>query len=111
MPGKVIYFLFIVLIFALFSVFNLNNKSDVSFIFYTFKDMPVYLNTLFSFVIGCIITLPFFLHTKRKKEKKGNIPTDNEILGIQNVELKKEKKSWFSRKNKNTEKVETLNSN
>lgn len=103
MPGKVVYFLCIVLAFAVFSISNLNNSCNVSFIFYTFKDMPVYLHTLFSFVVGCIITLPFFIRTKKKKEKIAAVSTESEASGIKNVALKERKKFRFWHKKKETE--------
>ena len=91
MPLMLAYFLFIVVIFALFSVFNLKNTCNISFLFYEFKNIPVYTASLFSFLLGTLLALPFFIRRKNKKENK-----DAFIGGVDSVELKNEKKGFFS---------------
>ena len=52
----------IILIFAVFIafiVFNLENRSDVSFGFKTFEQIPVFLTVFSSFVLGMLFALPF----------------------------------------------------
>ncbi|QSI04684.1 hypothetical protein [Treponema pedis] len=73
MPWKVIYFLFIILAFALFAGFNMNNTCDVSLVFYTLKTVPVYVINLFSFLIGIVLTVPFFWGNKNGMPKLRNI--------------------------------------
>jgi len=55
-------------IFLCFIMFNLPNKCDISFGFVSFKDVPVFLSALFSFVFGMIVSIPLMLlHKKDKK--------------------------------------------
>jgi len=55
-------------IFLCFIMFNLPNKCDISFGFVSFKDVPIFLSALFSFVFGMIVSVPMMLF--RKKDKK-----------------------------------------
>ncbi|AGT43950.1 hypothetical protein [Treponema pedis] len=106
MPWKVIYFLFIILAFALFAGFNMNNTCDVSLVFYTLKTVPVYVINLFSFLIGIVLTVPFFWGNKKRNVKApkhqgfSSAATDNEVSGIKNVDLKPQKRTWFWNKKK-----------
>lgn len=99
---KLIYFLLIVLFFGLFAGFNMKNSCDVSLIFYTFENVPVYVSNIFSFLIGLILTIPFFFGSKKKKSKPVNEKketfTSSDGIGIDTVNLKKPKNSWFKRK-------------
>lgn len=108
MPWKVIYFLFIVLMFALFAGFNLHNKCNISLIFYEFKDLPVYILNIFSFLVGIILTLPFFWGNSKNKKKQQH---NSDISGIKNVNLKPQKKFFFwNKKNKSANAEEDLTS-
>ncbi len=99
MPFKLVYFLFIVLCFGLFAGFNLNNTSDVSLIFHTLKDIPIYISNLFSFLVGIVIILPFFAgHGKKKKEKREKKLAQQEAYGVKTVDLKPTKKKRFWQK-------------
>ena len=91
MPWTVVYFLFIVLLFALFSVFNIRNTCNISFLIYEFKDIPVYTAALFSFILGTILALPFFIKRKNKGQNDTAFMND-----VDPVELKSEKKGFFS---------------
>ncbi|UTC68042.1 MULTISPECIES: hypothetical protein [unclassified Treponema] len=102
MNWKLIYFLLIVLFLGLFAGFNMKNSCDVSLIFYTFENIPVYVSNIFSFLIGLILTIPFFFGSKKKKNKQTKeikeTLTASDGIGIDTVDLKKPKKSWFKRK-------------
>ena len=87
MSLTLIYFLFVVVIFALFSIFNLHNTCTVSFFFYEFKDIPVYTAAVLFFVLGTILSLPFFIRRNKK-----NVPDAKVLTDINTVELKSEKK-------------------
>lgn len=104
MPWKVIYFLFVVLAFALFAGFNMNNACNVSLLFYTIENVPVYVINLFSFLIGILLTVPFFWGTKNKKKSilknQNSTSIDSEVLGIKRVDLKPQKKFRFWNKKK-----------
>ena len=112
MNWKLIYFLLIVLFLGLFAGFNMKNSCDISLIFYTFENVPVYVSNIFSFLIGLILTIPFFFGNKKKKtvnEKKETF-TASDGIGIDTVDLKKPKKSWFKRKKESTTSMTDTNS-
>ena len=69
---RLIAFIIVSIIFLAFIVLNLNNKCDISFGFKTFQEIPVFVSTLFSFVLGLLFTLPlaFSLRRGRKKPPK-----------------------------------------
>ena len=54
MPWKLVSFLFILIIVTLFIGFNLDNRCDVSFIVYTFHDVPIFVSLLFAYVAGAV---------------------------------------------------------
>lgn len=62
-----------------------------------FEEIPVYITSLFSFLTGCAVTLPFLIRS-RKKTKKAQ--PDLPISGIETINLKNEKRSFFWRKKK-----------
>ena len=81
-------------LFLVFILFNLDNKSDVSFGFRVFSDIPVFLTAFSSFVLGMVFAVPFVLSFwKRKKKSPGAEPSD---LSSPPKGLKK----LFGRKNK-----------
>lgn len=64
-------------ILASFVGFNLDNKCNVSLIFKTFENVPVFITIMISFSAGLLFTLPFALThrvKKAKKEKQNNVP-------------------------------------
>ena len=89
---RLIGFLIILIIFAVFSAFNLSNRSDISLAFYTFKNVPIFLSLLVSFILGSLFVLPFTLF----KTKKGTIKKDT----------KKKKKDKLIEKNKQIPEIE-----
>ncbi len=70
MPIKLILSICLVVIVTVFTGFNLNNKTDVWLFFHTFKEAPVYMVILISFVTGVLVTLPFTFIKKRSPDKK-----------------------------------------
>jgi uncharacterized integral membrane protein len=66
MPGRLIVFIVLFLVFFLFIVFNLENKTDISFGFTKLPDIPVFVTAFFSFLAGMFCTFPFIFR-KRKK--------------------------------------------
>ena len=70
MPKRLIQVIIFFAVILLFIVFNLDNKCDISIIFKKIPDVPVFLITFFSFILGMISTLPFiFSYHLRKKRK------------------------------------------
>lgn len=102
MSWSLIYFLVVVLIFALFSIFNLKNTCTISFFFYEFKNIPVYTAALFSFVVGIVLSLPFFIRRKSQKKDSSRLEDDANTIDLDN----KKKKGFFSgfgKKDKSTQ--------
>ena len=96
MPGKLVYFIIVMLMLVLFMGFNLSNRCDISVIFYVFKDVPIFLSMLFSFLLGNIAVLPFLIssrHKMKKAEKQAVVYHD-----VEKVALKPEKRRWFGKK-------------
>ena len=93
MPGKLVYFIIVMLMLVLFMGFNLSNRCDISVIFYVFKDVPIFLSMLFAFLLA---VLPFLIssrHKMKKAEKQAALYHD-----VEKVELKPEKRRWFGKK-------------
>ena len=81
--------IFIILIFSLFLafiVFNLENKSDVSFYFITFPEIPVFLTSFVSFVLGMVFSVPFALSFGKKRKKSQDETPDAASWGGQTVD-------------------------
>lgn len=55
---------------AVFAGFNIGNNCDVSLIFHTFKDIPVFVTALVSFAAGAMVSLPIAIRYRILKNKK-----------------------------------------
>lgn len=69
MPIKLIFAILLVILVACFTGFNLNNRCDL-WLFYTFKNLPIFTTVIASFICGVLVTLPFTFGKKRKSEDK-----------------------------------------
>lgn len=69
MPWKLIFFLLGVGLAVVFSVLNIGNNSDISLGVRTFQDVPIFMSLFVAFFMGSLITLPFALSTRRKKDR------------------------------------------
>jgi uncharacterized integral membrane protein len=61
-----------ILIFGVFLTFiglNLENFCNVNFRFYAFSEVPVYITSLVSFVLGMLCAIPIILSKKEKKQR------------------------------------------
>lgn len=74
---------------AFFAGFNLDNKCDVSLVFYTFKNIPVFFTILVSFAVGMLCALPFALIHRSKKAKKIKEKKTDEKNDIKNPTVEK----------------------
>ena len=72
MPWKLIVFLLIMTVFVVFAGFNLENKADISFGFGSIKEVPVFISIFFSFILGILVSSPFFITQKKKIKNKLN---------------------------------------
>jgi len=67
MPIKLIGTIILLILVTIFAGVNLDNKCDITFVFYTFKNIPVFMTVIISFAIGAILMLPFTLGRRKKK--------------------------------------------
>ena len=73
---RLLGFILIFVIFTCFIVLNLQHRSDLSFGFIEFKDVPVFLSVLCSFMLGMLFSIPLAFslawkrHTGNKPLKK-----------------------------------------
>ena len=101
---RLILVIIIFAFFLVFIVFNLDNKCDISFGLKTIKDVPVFLSSLFSFVLGMMFTVPlvFSIGRKRKKSAVGKIAGGNLADDkSSNAPLLEGRKRWGKKDKKN----------
>ena len=70
MPWKLVSFLFVLVAITVFIGFNIENRCDVSFIMYTFRDVPIFVSLLFAYVAGAVTVIPFFFGYRKKRTQK-----------------------------------------
>jgi|GEM_PF-4433656 len=70
---KIIVSIAVVVLIILFITFNIDNTSDISFIFFTVENIPVYLTIFFSLLLGALAMIPFSLGYRKKKKKPSSI--------------------------------------
>lgn len=78
-------YIVIAAILILFIAVNLNHTSDISFVFITLEDVPVFFTVFISILIGVLVTLPMTLTVRKgkKKTKKKKTTTEDEIASIE----------------------------
>lgn len=114
MPIKLIGTIILLILVTIFAGVNLDNKCDITFIFYTFKDIPVFMTVIISFAIGAVFMLPFtFGRGKKKKcpktEDKATVenreqpkkPVATESKTLFDFKIKREASKAESEKGKN----------
>ncbi|MCR5612945.1 hypothetical protein [Treponema sp.] len=69
MVFRLICFIAAVVLLAFYTGFNLDNKGDIWFFFTTFKNVPVFMNSLISFAFGILCALPFAFVRRYKKSR------------------------------------------
>lgn len=84
MIAKLISIIAGIVFIAFFAGFNLDNKCNVSLVFYTFKNVPVFFTILVSFAIGMICSLPFALIHRNTKTKKAKEPKEKKSAAKDN---------------------------
>lgn len=72
MPFRLIGTIILLIIVTVFAGFNMNNKSDINFVFYNLKEIPVFMTVIISFIIGVVVMIPFSLGLGKKKPKNKN---------------------------------------
>ncbi len=70
MLGKLIILIITVVIFVFYVGFNLDNRSDIWLFFKTYKNVPVFMNTLLSFSLGVLCSLPLVFAGRLKRRRR-----------------------------------------
>lgn len=91
MPWKTIGSIFILILIILFISFNLGEgfTTNVSLVFTTFENIPVFLVVLISFTLGVLVTLPIAIFARKNKKCKNSLETANQTT----VSTEKNKKT------------------
>jgi len=70
MPWHLIGTIAVLAVLLTFIGFNIGNTCNLSLVFHTFENVPVYLTVFISFILGLLFSLPFFFFGKRPKKGK-----------------------------------------
>ena len=70
MIAKLICLIITLVLFSFFMGFNLDNKCDIWFFTTTFKNVPVFMNSLISFAFGVLCTIPVAFARRIKSQKR-----------------------------------------
>jgi uncharacterized integral membrane protein len=98
MPWRLLGLAVLFAALLLFIGLNLNNRCDISFWFTqeaVFKDVPVYLTVLASFILGLLCSIPFavsLLFRKRARNKSKEAPVEAAAFAEGGKKKKKDKK-------------------
>ncbi len=110
MPWKTILIIFIASLFVLFIAFNVENKTSISFIFFTITAVPVYLIVFFSTLVGVLCMIPVLIRKRisRKNNEQNNLKEkeieDSFKKAVQNGSPSSNKTSQKSKKRKSGKK-------
>ena len=70
MPVKLIGTIILLVIVTIFCGFNLENKCNISFVFYTFENVSVFITVMVSFFAGVLVMTPFALFKKKMSREE-----------------------------------------
>lgn len=105
---KFLLFLVGMILLIAFAWVNYDNISDISFGFYSFKEIPVFISLFVSFVVGALFAIPFAFFGRKKKPSAGSKitkqPSDENYFDPDSGSREKKKlisPSVFKRKKKN----------
>ncbi len=70
MPWRFLVFLVVLALVVAFAGLNVAHRADVSFGFYTFEDVPVFLSVAVAYLLGALTILPFTLSKSYRKRRK-----------------------------------------
>ena len=70
MPIRLIGTIILLILVTIFAGVNVDHKCDITFIFYTFHEVPVFMTVFVSFAIGAILMIPFTLGRKKRESQK-----------------------------------------
>ena len=114
MPWRLIKLVLILLFAIIFAAFNIDNRCDVSLVFVSFKNVPVFVTMFVAFCIGILFVLPFTIGRDSAVKKAQEAAAEVEELKAQKAmwlrqrkmpKNKHEKKSFFWGKSKKADAV------
>ena len=83
MPWRLIGIIAVFAVLLGFIGFNLDNTCNLSLGFVVFKDVPIYLTVLVSFMLGLFCSLPFFILGALKKKSRMEKTSKKQLPGNQ----------------------------
>lgn len=111
MPWRLIKLVLILLFAIVFAAFNIDNRCDVSLVFVSFKNVPVFVTMFVAFCIGILFVLPFTIGRDSAVKKAQEAAAEVEALKAQKAlwlkqrkmpKNKHEKKAFFWSRSKKT---------
>jgi len=75
MVWKITGYILLLTIIVLFITLNISHTSDISFIFFTAENVPVYVAVFISMLLGCLIMGIVWIITARKNRKQSEFST------------------------------------
>lgn len=70
MPWKTLIIIILAVLFTLFITLNVNNHTELSLVFFTLHEVPVYITVFVSMLIGALFMLPVLFNGR--KSRKGS---------------------------------------
>ena len=104
MPWRLLIVLVILVLVALFATFNLE-PVDVSIGFHDFKEIPLFLALMFSFILGALLMLPFAVRGLRRVKKAEKVQKTEEELHDKEEDAPAAAEETGERKKRNRKKV------
>lgn len=83
MPFKLFGIIILLILVTIFAGVNLENKCNISFAFYTFENIPVFMTAIISFAAGAILMLPFTIFRGKKKNSTKTPPQKQDVPKIE----------------------------
>jgi tetrahydrodipicolinate N-succinyltransferase len=88
MPWRLIGFVLIGAVFLCFIGFNLENRCDISFGVFIFRQVPVFLTAFSAFVLGMLLALPLVIPF-RGRGRRGKKAETGQLSGTKKGEALK----------------------
>jgi hypothetical protein len=88
MPGRLIFFIFILAIILFFIGFNLGEdyKCNINFGFAVLQQVPVFFTIFVSFALGLLCSLPFIIKAKKRNDTIKDLkPVKDDFPGSDDV--------------------------
>ena len=93
MPWRFIGGLIILIFLVVFICLNLENKTNISFGFFSFNNVPAFLIVVVSFLIGALVALPISVFTNMTKKIKSKKQIKKQLKQESEKEIDKGKKN------------------